>query len=471
MSDARDPHMSLRGVFAPGAGLWIGGLIALALVARAPLLLSHFQTSITPDTPTYFQLATQLSHFDGIGTDAYRTLGYPMFLVPWSLLPGDTEVAATVAQHLLGIALVVAIFVVADNFFSRPVAALAGGLAAIAPPMLIIEQYLQPDLLFAAVILAGATTLTIAALPDRPSLGGLALTGVIFGLATHVKPTGQIFLVVAPLVLVFATRSWSATWRGTVVTTAAMLAVVLPWVVFNWAEYGHPTVSAQGGQALFLRAFDEDRMAIPTDSEEGRFAAAVFQQRVLDPSGSEYGVEFSNGYSYVFNAFNRNGYSAYDAADTMGDLAKEAIRDNPGTYLKGTITNLGEYVKLNASFGFAREQLDSHLADSLNGVPTGLTRALGKVSSVLAILLLVGLIASPGLLFFGPRRSRIAAASMLAICLSVAVAGALTSFVLPRYAAEIAPLQWMLGAAGLTLVVSVVAARVRGGSAVTRNAD
>ena len=72
--------------------------------------------------------------------------------------------------------------------------------------------------------------------------------------------------------------------------------------------------------------------------------------------------------------------------------------------------------------------------------------------ALLAILLLI---------FVGPRRSRIAAVGLLLSWFAIALAGSLSAYVEPRYAAQIAPLQWMLEAAAAVLVVTAIVDLVR----------
>jgi hypothetical protein len=70
-----------------------------------------------------------------------------------------------------------------------------------------------------------------------------------------------------------------------------------------------------------------------------------------------------------------------------------------------------------------------------------------------------GLLAAPALIVTGERRSRIAALAMLSAWLAIAVAGSLTNFVEARFAAQIAPLQWLLEGAVLGLLVTALRAR------------
>lgn len=449
------------------ARLWALMLGGLALIARLPLIFNDYATSSTGDTAGYVTIADELLAGNGFVTDVYRTAGYPLFIAPLDLLPGSTVDAVAFAQHMLGVALVGVVFVVADRYFGRPPALLAGFLTALGSPMMLVEHYVMPDFLFGVLVLAGTVALVEAAVPRTPSIPALALSGALFGLAAHVKPIGQVLIAVAPFALAFATRSWRETLRGSAVAVGVMVLVVAPWVVHNAIKYGHPVVSATGGQALWQRVFDQDKLPIPTDSADGRFAKRKYDQYIENPpSGYQEpgpGVA-TETHSYVVNALMRRGESLYEAANIERGLALKAIRAHPGEYLRGTLRNVKEYAALNLNFGYAESMARTHVAHAASPVPRALATTawdLAQALSRLVTVLSLALLAIPALLFVGPRRAQVAAAAFIVVCGAIAVGGSLTAFVLPRYAAQIAPLQWILEAAAAVLVVSGIVKLVR----------
>ena len=293
---------------------WALALAVVALIARVPFIIGDFATGITPDAPTYLQIAEGLP--GSADTNAYRTLGYGLFVAPFTLIPWDVSAdvygtvyefpaALILVQHLIGIGLVAAVFWVTDRYFGRWPAIFAALITALAPPMAMVEHFMLPDFLFGVLVFAGAVALIEAVLPEKPSVRGLVLAGVVFGVATNVKPTAQVLIVVAPLVLAFATRSWRETWRGALVVGGVMVVVMLPWIVHNGIRYDQWTMSVQGGQALWLRVFDQDKLPIPTDSAEGRRANELYHEYLEDPP-PEYAqnpeaLAETESYSYVFN--------------------------------------------------------------------------------------------------------------------------------------------------------------------------
>ena len=159
------------------------------------------------------------------------------------------------------------------------------------------------------------------------------MAGVVFGLAAHVKPTAQVLIFVAPFLIAFATRSWRNTWRGALVVGGVMVAVILPWIAHNAIRYDQPTMSVQGGQALWLRVFDQDKLPIPTDSAEA--AAPTSSHEYLADPPAEYAQDpetltTTESYSYVFNELGQE-MSQFDAIAIQRDLAIQAILEHPET--------------------------------------------------------------------------------------------------------------------------------------------
>lgn len=383
------------------------------------------------------------------------------------MLPGPTVDAVALAQHVLAIALVVAVFLVTDRCFGRIAAILAATLTGLAPSMMLVEHYVIPDFLLRIVVLAGTVVLIEGAVPRRPSIRALVLAGALFGLAAHIKPNGQVLIAVAPLVLAFATRSWRETLRGSAAVAAATVLMVVPWVIHNAVKYGHPVVSVQGGQTLWLRVFDQDRLPIPTDSPEGRLTNRMYNRYFKHPPpgyAEPSTAVTTESYQYVNNALARRGYSPYEATKTQGELALQAIKAHVGEYLSGTWRNIREYASLGRSFESAELLTAQHVDHVQLGVPKFLATKAWDVGSLLARLMWVlslALLATPALLFVGSRRARVAAVAFIVVWGVMAVGSSLTNHVEPRFAAQISPLLWILEAAAAVLVVSAIIDLIR----------
>lgn len=466
-----------NGIAALGPLQWALILGAIALIARLPLIFtstSYVETSYLDtfgDTLSYVAASDDIVAGRGFESGGeYRTAGYPLFLTALRPLPGALEDAASVVQHLLGVGIVAVIVLVAWRWFGRATALLAGLLAAITPAVMTVEHSVLPDFLFGALVFGGTICLVEAVRGSLPSAGLLIATGVTFGLATHVKPTGQVLIAVVPLALAFATRDLRATLKGAAIAGAAMVIVVAPWIVRNTVQYGHPQMSIQGGHALFLRAFDLDQLPIPTDTPEGRLA-----KRVRDDT---YAAGAANSYTTVINALGDGArvrgseiveypslrLTEYDAIQVMGDLALTAIRNHPWTYVEGTVNNLGRHLSgigaTNTSPGFdaSRAFADDNLAEAGTPLPRRLATVPWRIARVATqgwwILSLHG--AAALFLLFARDRRRVVAGTLIAVWVCVALATSLTNGVEARFALQLGPIVFILGSAGAALLVSSV---------------
>jgi len=433
-SAAKARYISARGELALAA-IAVG---ALALAVRIPLFSGAYWAN--EDSADYLADAVTLLGEDPLGE--YRTPGYPVFIAFADSIGGSPERSVLVAQHLLGVAVAVAVAVVCWRYFGRAAALLAGSLAALSPGMAYLEHFVLADFLFGVLIFAGALVLVKAV--ERGTLASLFLAGAVFGLATYMKPVGQFLVVAGLLPLALSTRSLKRTLAGSAVVAAGLALVIAPWILRNAAQYGHATLSTQGGQTLFNRAFERDRLAIPTDSAEGRLA-----QRVADrlPRGHRLNDD-------VLEAFTASGMTTYEALQAEGRLATQAIRANPGRYAVETGRNFWSMVKgpylSEKDLGF---QLSLAAGEQNRTI---LARVWSAVSEFSAIwwLLSIQTAASVLLLALGTRRSQLLTASCISVGVPVILGTVLGHGGNLRYSLQLLPMQWLLGSAAIVLVAS-----------------
>ena len=443
---ARAAEVSLRAA--------VIAVAALAAVVRVPLLFDRYEVRFAPDSGLYLHLADRLLAGLHFPSD-YRVPAYPALIAIAHALPGRDEDMVILLQHGLGVAIAAAVVAIAWRPFGRVAAITAGVVAAVSPVMLDTEHNVLPDLAFGAAVLA-ATVLLIQAVVQRPlSYRLLALAGVAFGLTAYVKPNGQAFLVAAVIPLAFATRSVRRTLAGSAVFAAAVVLTIVPWVVRNGIEYDHFSFSAQGGEALFLRVFDQDRLPIPTETEEGRIAARIHAQEV-----ARGGDPITASYTPVKRAFAQRGMTEAEAADVQGDLARTAIGRHPFQYVEGTARNMGLMV---ARSSYPRYPLDQ-LSDKLEAseFPRAVARPIwlaGAAAQLALVLVSVGGLTALLLLFSGSRETCLTAVTLGWVWLIVAGSVAVANVPAHRLAAQVLPAYLILCAAGAVAAVRLLRER------------
>lgn len=438
--------------------VWAAAFGALALLVRLPLFFQRHELAPGGDSDYYLQLAHHLLHGQGVQGEHFYTPGYPAFFALMDVLPGRIEDAAAIAQHLAGVAMVVGILIATWRCFGRAPALLAAAIGALSPVLVAQENTLLPDFFFGALVLAGAVALA-EALRRRPAnVRLLVVAGVAFGLATWIKPAGQFLLLAAPPVLLFATRDLRGTLRGSAVVALALIVTISPWLARNAIRYGFPSMSNQGGRTLFNRTFDVDGLPIPTDQRYGDLAQQLSLRNQRDPSASQTPGDHPRLNYDFYQALRDRGLSQDDAIAVERRLALIAVRRHPATYLRDTARQLRLVVADLNQFPRSwegRTELDRVL-------PYSSTRAwdLARGAYSLWWLLSLGALGSLLALFVGPRDRRNAAAALISVWLAVSVGTVMAHGEDWRYSVQLAPLTWMVGSAGVVILVSSLWARI-----------
>jgi 4-amino-4-deoxy-L-arabinose transferase-like glycosyltransferase len=429
---------------------------ALAMLVRIPLLFDRYDVAFAPDAGGYLQLADRLLAGLHFPSD-YRSPGYPAFVALAHVLPGRLQDMVILLQHALGVGMAAAVVAIGWRYFG-PVAGLgAGVVTAVTPILLDTEHDILPDIAFAAALL-GASVLLVEAVTRHPlSHRLLIVAGVAFGATAYVKPNGQAFVVVALIPLALATRSVRRTLAGSAVFAAAVVVTLLPWIVRNGVEYGHFSFSAQGGEALFLRVFDQDRMPIPMETAEGRLASRIRAQADSEATPDN---PTPGSYTPVKAALMRRGLSSSQATSVQGDLAVTAIKREPLRYAAGTARNM---VLMAARSSYPRYpifQLEQKLrpAEFPHAVAIPVWVA-GAVIHLGWLLVSLGGLAVVALRYTGSRRARLAAVTFASVWLILAASVSVSNVPAHRLAAQALPLYLLLGAGGAVAAARLALAR------------
>ena len=361
----------------------------------------------------------------------------------------------TIVQHLLGVGVCVGMLVVAWRWFGRVPAVVASLLAAASPILVVHEHRLLPDFFFGVVVFAGAVALAAAVRPETPRTRLLVLAGVLFGAAVWVKAAGVFLVAAAPLALLLVTRSPKTTLRGAAVVTAALVITISPWLARNWERYGNPHLTVQGGQALFYRVFEVDGTPLPDDSADARFARRV-QARI--PDGADLYYEF------IRASIRERGQTDDEAFRVERRLALQGVREHPGSYLVGTVRELGQpagHIRVfrRAVRAARRPRANRPPLPPRRDSPGCGAACAGLMDAwwVLTLLTATALIVP----FAGPRERRAAGAALLSVWLCMALGTALSNGSAWRYSIQLAPITWILSTAGAATLAGLLSRRLR----------
>ena len=312
-----------------GPARWAVMLGALALVVRLPLLFDRYSAASVPDAVGYLLIADDIAHgrgLDRIAGGLLRTPGYPAFIALMDVIPGRREDAVIVAQHLIGVALCVGALLLAWRWFGRGPAIVAALMIAIGPQLVSVEHDVLTDFLFGVAAFAGTAALAECVWRRRAPLALLALAGLLFGVATEIRPTGQVLVLAAPVVLPAATRDIRATLRGTAVVTATMALLVVPYVIRNQVRHGAPVLSIIGMEALFQRVFDQDHLPVVTPGADADVARRIYAKS----AAAESSIVTTHVFD-VYTALLKRGHSDYDVARLEAGMALDTIKAHPAS--------------------------------------------------------------------------------------------------------------------------------------------
>jgi 4-amino-4-deoxy-L-arabinose transferase-like glycosyltransferase len=426
------------------------GTAAIALVAflaRWPVIVGRVNPfGLQPDTIGYFG---QAGHFFWSGAFTKGTPaepGYPLFALIAGWLPGAHENNAAALQHVLGVGLAVATFVIAWRWLDRITAWAAGFLVATAPLLYATEDEALPDTVLCVLFTAFAVLLVATALrgADRTRWTRGAGLGALVGVAALVKPSGQVLVAAVPIALLAASWPWRQVLRVSAVAVATFVVVLSPWLVYNWRTFGQPTISDQSGLTLFNRMFEVDARPIPKVGIAGWIAAGEQNRLVAQQTGERLHAAVASKLQTDLHM------TRVQAIRTMRHLALVAIRQYPASYAWRTVEGTRRYL-LEAKFNRAwTTAIQPRAGTHSLAVPKALWRTFDRLAPVWWTLSLAGFAAFFGLVL-GPRRRRVVVSTLLAVWGVVALSTVAMHGGLPRYSAQLLPLTFLLTVAGATV--------------------
>jgi hypothetical protein len=225
--------------------------------------------------------------------------------------------------------------------FGRLPALLAAVLLLVYPAWATLYHQASSDAVFATGLALWA--LLLARTLERPAGWRFAALGAGIALLALIRPANQVVLVaaLAPLLL-------AVPWRRRVAWSAACLAaaagVLGGWALHNGIRYDDATV-ARGGKAWvpFLRVWLEDKSVDPENGSDSRRLARLIEEEVLakEPYASlrtPLDVYLAHGSNYEtvrLIAASDRALGRDDEYDVLFGSAVEAVRDEPGTYVRG----------------------------------------------------------------------------------------------------------------------------------------
>ena len=172
---------------------------------------------------------------------------FPIYLAIWAKLGVEAFHTYQLVTCALGAATVALIALLGRRVAGPSVGVIAAFIAAVYPPLAMIDSTVNSESLFAPLIVL--TLLAAYRYVEEPSLGRAAVLGLVVGLVALTRSDGILLLVVLvlPLVWRFGRRRLVAL----VVCTAGVALLFAPWLGRNWLVFDRfPLLSTNSGYTV-----------------------------------------------------------------------------------------------------------------------------------------------------------------------------------------------------------------------------
>ena len=203
------------------------------------------------------EILAGLGYQEGGFPTAYWPVGWPAILAGAYWLIGSMPVAVVSLNLISALAIMLMIVWFARQLTENE---LVGRIALLAYAFYPNHIAYTPNAATEPVYTALAMAAFALMIHGRKRVWLLLCSGLIFGIATLVKPQTLAFPFGAAiaLALVYRSFSWPATIRSMLIVYIALFLVVVPWSYRNFIVFGEPVlVSTNGGVALLLGANDQ----------------------------------------------------------------------------------------------------------------------------------------------------------------------------------------------------------------------
>ncbi|MBD3169055.1 MAG: tetratricopeptide repeat protein [candidate division Zixibacteria bacterium] len=246
--------MGIREHFLKPHIIWATGLTAAALIIRIVYLVqsssnSPFFYNPSIDALYHHLLAVDIANRElVINGPFFRAPAYPFFLGIIYIIFDINLFIASLAGHLLGIAIVVFIFAISYRYFNLTAAIIASLLYILYFPPLYFEGKLLVDTLFSFFTIV-AVYLILRGVEDNSKIFTIAIAGFALGLAAVTRANILLFCVPVIIFVYFKTKNIPKT----VVFIAVSVIPILPVTAVNYF-LGNDTVliASQGGINFYI---------------------------------------------------------------------------------------------------------------------------------------------------------------------------------------------------------------------------
>jgi 4-amino-4-deoxy-L-arabinose transferase-like glycosyltransferase len=231
---------------------WLGVITAGALGLRVLVIVLSHHDKVDGDGSEWSAQANLnasghwfVSAFT-LRPDALRPPGWALVLTVWAWLGQHSWFRQQILACVIGSVTVLLVGVCARRLAGERAGLIAAGIAAGYAALWVYERALLSETLLLPEI--ALFIILVYWFRDRPSIRGAALLGGMCGLLATTR-SEQILIfpvVVLPVVWAVNRSNWrrAVTWLA--LAAVVLLAVVMPWTIFNLGRFQHPVLLSNG---------------------------------------------------------------------------------------------------------------------------------------------------------------------------------------------------------------------------------
>ena len=314
---------------------WVLALLLVAGIAlRALAQIGYEPALLFIDSKKYIFGTT--SNYNDWGS--YDPIGYTLLVLRPVLMFADLAFVA-VAQHLLGLAMAVALYVLMlRRGVSTWLAALAVAPVLLDAYQLNAEQTIMPDVPFEALLVAGIVLLLWQ---PRPTIAFVILGGLALGTTAPMRQVGEALIVPALVYVLAVTRGWRTRLLHGAVLTCCFALPVVGYMAYSAVilHYGFE-LSNMGDAYLYGRAAHaadcatlklpaDERPLCPTAAEAAAFGVDGLVNSPHAPRVQYMPVNVTLG--QLINTMPMQRELAYSVIKqqplrVIGDIAKDSVK-------------------------------------------------------------------------------------------------------------------------------------------------
>ncbi len=256
--------MHANGTLREGRVLKLSTALAVVMITALVVRLVFwvavvgFDTTGWGDEPDYHTIASSIAAGEGFrGLEGVPTATrpplYPIALGGLYGLTGPRPDAGRALQVALGVLIVLFVYLLAARLFTKKVALIAAGLAAVNPGLIYLSALLMTENLYILLLLGLFLVVVDDLASGQVRYARFAAGGVLAGLTCLARPTAFVFALAIPaLVLSGGREDLKRRVRASALFLVLALLVIAPWTIRNRAALGEwVTFTTHGGITFY----------------------------------------------------------------------------------------------------------------------------------------------------------------------------------------------------------------------------